>query len=105
MKNGKAKSNRKTSNHKANGAPKKHVRKASWDPKMYDVGLKAFERDLPELMKTHHRQWVVYHGERRIGPFKKLERLDQVCKDLDIPIGERVYRVVEPDMIEDTVAL
>jgi len=26
----------------------------------------AFRRDLPDLLKTHYRQWVAYHGEDRI---------------------------------------
>lgn len=97
MKNGKAKSNRKSRIYKRNGAPKRRVSKATWDPKMYDLGLRAFERDLPELMKTHHRQWVVYHGERRIGPATTFQQLDRICKEDAIPIGERVYRMIEPD--------
>ena len=25
------------------------------------------KRDLPELVNTHYRQWVAYHGSRRLG--------------------------------------
>jgi hypothetical protein len=28
---------------------------ATFDRTMYDRGVEAFERELPELMKTHHR--------------------------------------------------
>ena len=99
MKNGKPKNIR---NKKRPPRPDRNG--GGWDPKMYDIGLRAFERDLPELMKTHHRQWVVYHGERRIGPFKRLERLNKECEKLNLPIGEQICRVVEPDFIEDVVA-
>ncbi len=27
----------------------------------------AFRRDLPELLKERHGQWVAYHGAQRIG--------------------------------------
>ncbi len=27
----------------------------------------AFYRNLPELLKTHYRQWVAYHGNECIG--------------------------------------
>jgi hypothetical protein len=72
-----------------------------FDRTMYDRGVAAFERELPELMKTHHRQFVVYHGERRIGPFKTLRRLNAECRKQHIPLGERVCRVVEPDTTFD----
>jgi hypothetical protein len=92
MKNGQPKHNRKR-----NGSPPEVSEGGQWDPQVYDIGLRAFERDLPELMKTHARQWVVYHGERRIGPAKRFQKLDRVCEKDGIPIGERVYRMIEPD--------
>jgi hypothetical protein len=73
----------------------------AWDPTMYDRGLQAFERDLPELMKTHHRQWVIYHGERRFGPSESYEVLDLDCQNEGVVLGERVCRVIEPDVILD----
>ncbi len=99
MNNGKPKNNRKK-----NRTPRVERDTGQWDPEIYDVGLRAFERDLPELMKSHPRQWVVYHGERRIGPFKKLEQLDRACEAEGIHVWERVCRVVEPDVIDQTVA-
>ena len=29
--------------------------------------LLAFYRNLPELLKTHNRQWVAFHGEELMG--------------------------------------
>jgi hypothetical protein len=36
------------------------------NPKIAEA-QKAFLRDLPELVNTHFRQWVAYHGSRRLG--------------------------------------
>jgi hypothetical protein len=72
-----------------------------YDPSMYDRGVAAFERELPQLMKTHHRQFVGYRGDRRFGPVNTLRRLDSLFKKEHVPLGERVYRVVEPDTTFD----
>ena len=34
---------------------------------MIQKSIDAFRRDLPELLKTHYRKWVAYHGDERIG--------------------------------------
>jgi hypothetical protein len=70
----------------------------TFDRTMYDRGVAAFERELPELMKTHHRQFVFYHGEHRIGPFRTLRKLNAECRKQRIPLIEGVCRVVEPDV-------
>jgi len=36
------------------------------NPKIAE-GQRAFLRDLPELVNSHYRQWVAYHGSRRRG--------------------------------------
>ena len=68
-----------------------------YDPAMYDRGVAAFERELTELMKTHHRQWVGYRGDCRFGPVKTLRMLDSLFKKAHVPLGERVYRIIQPD--------
>jgi hypothetical protein len=64
---------------------------------IYATGLAAFAKDLPELMEHYPRQFVVYHGDRRIGPAKEFKELDAICETERIPLSERVFRVVEPD--------
>ena len=76
-----------------------------YDRTMYDRGVAAFERELPDLMKTHHRQWVIYHGDRRFGPSKSLRKLNAICKRAQIPVLERVCRVVRPDTFSETCLL
>jgi hypothetical protein len=66
-----------------------------YDPSVYDRGLAAFERDLPELIKTHYRQWVIYHGERRFGPSKSLEKLEAVCRRERIRLIDCVRRAID----------
>lgn len=39
---------------------------AQVQPKIREA-LDAFRRDLPEMMKEHHREWVAYHGAIRLG--------------------------------------
>jgi hypothetical protein len=53
-------------------------------------------------VKTHHRQWVGYRGDQRFGPVKTLQKLDSLFRKASVPLGERVYRVVEPELaLED----
>ena len=35
-------------------------------PPMIQKALDQHRRDLPELMKTHADQWVIYRGEQRL---------------------------------------
>jgi hypothetical protein len=35
--------------------------------KLIQLSHKTFMRELPELLKRHHRQWVAYHGDQRLG--------------------------------------
>ncbi len=66
-----------------------------YDPSMYDRGLAAFERDLPELMKTYYRQWVIYYGERRFGPAETFQELEIACQRERIPLNEVVCRPIK----------
>jgi hypothetical protein len=74
------------------------VRPAGYDPSVYERGLVAFERDLPELLKTHFGQWVIYHGDHRFGPAETFQELDSACQQKRIPIGEQVVRMIEPEV-------
>lgn len=73
------------------------VHPLGYDPTLYDIGLRAFERDLPELMKLFAGQWVIYHGERRFGPSKSYQELDQACQREGVRLGERVCRNIKPE--------
>jgi hypothetical protein len=33
---------------------------------MIQQALDRHRRDLPELLKTHRYEWVIYHGDRRL---------------------------------------
>jgi hypothetical protein len=74
------------------------VRSSGYDRSMYERGLVAFDRDLPELLKTHYGQWVIYHGDDRFGPAETFQELDSVCQAQRIPIGEQVVRMIEPEV-------
>jgi hypothetical protein len=61
----------------------------------------AFRRDLPELMKTHYRQWVAYHGDERIGFARNSFDLYEACFGRGLKRGEFVVRSIEPEMPEE----
>lgn len=67
----------------------------------YERGLALFERELPELMKTHYGKCVAYCGERRFGPADTFEDLEEECRRVGLKPNQAMYRVVEPDNILD----
>jgi hypothetical protein len=67
-------------------------------PKIREA-LEAFRRDLPEMMKGHHKQWVAYYGANRLGFGDKTE-LYQRYQAQGYDPEELFITTVEP---EDTV--
>ena len=61
----------------------------------------AFRRDLPELVKTHYRQWVAYHGEDRIRFGRTQFELYEECYRRGLHDDEFVVRSVEPEMPDE----
>ena len=61
----------------------------------------AFRRDLPELLKTHYRQWVAYHGEDRVRFGRTQFELYEECYRRGWHDDEFVVRSVEPEMPDE----
>jgi hypothetical protein len=61
----------------------------------------AFRRDLPDLMKTHYRSWVAYHGDERIGFGHSQRQLYHELLRRGFKDREFVVRSIEPEMPED----
>ena len=61
----------------------------------------AFRRDLPELLKTHYRQWVAYHGEDRIRFGRTQLELYEECYRRGLRDDEFVVRSVEAEMPDE----
>ena len=57
----------------------------------------AYWRDLEGLLKTHYRQWVAYHGLKRIGIAKNRTELYQRCLSQGIDEREFVVFCIEPE--------
>jgi hypothetical protein len=70
-------------------------------PPMIRRAQAAFQRDLPLLIKNHLRQWVAYHGDRRVAIGSSKRRLFQDCIDQHLPANEFVVRLVEIEMPEE----
>src|SRR5262249_7103183 len=58
----------------------------------------AFLRDLPELLANPKLDgwWVIYHGDRRIGPFYDSRRLLKELHRRQIPADEYYVGVIRP---------
>jgi hypothetical protein len=61
----------------------------------------AFQRDLPQLIKSHLRQWVAYHGEQRLAIGSSKRELFQLCSRQHVPANELVVRLVDLEMPEE----
>jgi hypothetical protein len=61
----------------------------------------AFRRDLPELLKSHYRQWVAYHGENRVGFGRTQFELYDECYRRGLRDDEFVVRSIEPEMPDE----
>ncbi len=60
--------------------------------------LTAFRRDLPELMKTHYGQVVVYHGDQRLMIGSSATKLFQECLRRGLKRDEYVVMPVMPEL-------
>jgi hypothetical protein len=65
---------------------------------LIERGQAAFRRDLPELIKTHYRQWVAYRGDQRIGFGTSQRQLYHESLRQGFNDGEFVVRSIEPEM-------
>jgi hypothetical protein len=72
-------------------------------PPMYTLALQSFERDLPEMLKTHYRKWVAYHGDKRIGFGRSETKLYQQCLDMGICEDEFLVLSVEPEIRDEDI--
>jgi hypothetical protein len=66
-------------------------------PPMIVRSQQAFSRDLPELLKTHYRLWVAYHGDERIGFGRTETELYDRCFARGLKESEFVVCSIEPD--------
>jgi hypothetical protein len=65
-------------------------------PPLIQLAQDAFRRDLPALLTTRYRQWVAYHGDRRLGFGRSKTRLVQEWLARGIPIEEFMVLCVKP---------
>ncbi len=63
---------------------------------MIQKSIDAFRRDLPELLKTHYRKWVAYHGNERIGFGKTETELYEECFHRGLTRDDFVVCGIEP---------
>ena len=72
-------------------------------PPMIESAQKAFESDLNDLLKTHYRQWVAYHGDKRIGFARSQAVLFAQCIRGGLKEDEFVVRSIEPLLADENL--
>jgi len=60
----------------------------------------AFQTNLPELLQTHSRQWVAYHGQDRVGFGTSKVELTKECVRQGYHYEELFIRMIQPDIPE-----
>jgi hypothetical protein len=60
-----------------------------------EQALLAFRRDLPTLLKERPREWVAYHGDRRVGIARTDLELYQLCARQGLPDDECIVCPIE----------
>src|SRR5215831_14062396 len=68
---------------------------------MIQQALDRHRRDLPELLKTHPRQWVAYHGDQRLEFGRSKHKLYWKYLDRGLPLEELLVLGVEAGMFDD----
>src|SRR5262249_28662694 len=73
---------------------------APCDPRdlLGEQALRAFWRDLPQLLQERYRQWVAYHGDRQLGFARTKYELCQECERQGFARDEVLIRSIEPEM-------
>ena len=49
----------------------------------------------------HQHRWVAYHGDRLVAIGSSKRQLFQECRNQDLPPGEFVVRLIEPEILEE----
>jgi len=68
------------------------------DTEVLEEAARTFRAELPELLKTHPRQWVAYCGKERIGFGPSKAQLTQECIRRGFAYENLLVRMVQPDI-------
>jgi len=72
-------------------------------PPMLAQSLRAYFRDLPELLKTHRGKWVAHHGDEIVG-FGRTERaLYDKCFRLGLKEDEFLVSRIAPEIAAEEI--
>lgn len=71
---------------------------------VFASALDRFARELPRLLQSHYREWVIYHGKRRLGVYSNPEEAYRRAEQLQMNSAECLveYIVEPPDVIDRT---
>lgn len=63
---------------------------------LISVAAKAFQEQLPTLLRKHSGEWVAFHGGELIDVLKDAKSLYKSVQSKKIPIEEVLIRNIEP---------
>ncbi len=71
---------------------------------VFTAALDRFARELPRLLQSHYREWVIYHGMRRLGVYSNPEEAYRRADQLQVNSAECLveYIVESPDAVDRT---
>lgn len=78
---------------------------SSTPDEMIERALAAFNQDFPQLVMERERQWVAYHGARRIGFGNTRDEAWQECLRRGLPEGEFWVFNIQPIIGQETTGL
>jgi hypothetical protein len=70
-------------------------------PTLLERSHEAFQRDLNQLLRTHYRQWVAYHGNEQVGFGHSQTELFQKCLNRGLKQDEFIVRSIEPLLADE----
>jgi len=68
------------------------------DKEVLQQAVRTFEAELPEMLKTHPREWVAYHGARRVGFGRSKTEVLKECMEQGIRYEQLLVRMVQPNI-------
>ena len=65
--------------------------------------LDAFRSDLPQLLRTHARKWVAYHGDERIAFARRRTKLYNKCRRRGLKQDEFLVLLVMAETADEDI--
>jgi hypothetical protein len=66
--------------------------------RLRELARKQFDHDLPQLLRDHFGDWVLYHGDRQVALARHTGELYETCRQQRLPLEEvMLFEIIAPD--------